>query len=397
MITDPRAFDAEALAAAVPQPPLADLRNRARARTRRRRRGTAGAAVLAAVAAAPLAFTPGTPPPPPAPPDAVVAERDVWVGDRAYAIAVERPADTCMPSLTITHDGGRTWSTPVAAADPPCRRGDSVGDDALPAEVHLRVLARDVYLLRVDGSARLTRDGGATWADLDAAVTDVPAFPAAATLASCGGCVPGGRPLAVDPATATVYRLASPMPAAPAEVCGTPDGALWAWLPGDREAPSRPGAGFVARSVDRGRTWESSAGPGGRVAAIACRSAATAYLLIQGDAGRPAAVATTRDGGRGWRRAAAPAGTRLVTADASGTVTVWVAADGRTLTATGDGEGPFRDGPAAPGVALGHDGDRTWVADSRTVTVVAADGRWTMPLPPWWAEPGVSPSPGPGR
>jgi len=396
MNLDPAAFDVERVGAVVRQPPLADLQARARGRRRRRRAG-AGSAVLAVTAAAALVpFTLGpTAVPEPPPPASVFVDRYVWVGDHGYAIGVERPDDTCMPALTITQDAGRTWSDPVPAADPPCRRGDPVGDDALPADVRLEVLARTVFLLNVDGYTRLTRDGGGTWATLNDAVTDVAAFPAGAVLAACGGCVPGGRPLAVDAANALVYRLDGRMPALPTDLCEAADGTLWAWLPGDIDDPTRPGAGFVVRSTDRGRTWDSMPGPGGQVGAVACGSATAAYALVLHSDGEPPRVLATSDGGDSWRDfagLAAGVDPRSMTIDGHGALVVWAVERGGMTRLTIAG-GAVSAGYRVPdGVFVSCDGDRTWVQSTSVVVLIGDDDAYTIPLPPWWITPSPTPS-----
>jgi photosystem II stability/assembly factor-like uncharacterized protein len=327
---DVRAFDAEAVGAAVRQPPLAELS--AVLRARRRRRGAA----LAAAAVAAIAV--GTAAPPAmddsdssaAPPVDRALTRVVLVdGDAAVAVRVR--GGGCDVALAATEDFGRTWSpfrqVRFDGFDPEEHRG------ACAVNIVAEPLGVRSYLVRVDHARTLlSTDQGRTWRDAEPSIVVVDGFPAGAKPITCRRlCAAQETAMAVDPASGTVYRLrAAPLPEAVLSVTyAAPDGSFWAVYTNFGERP------MIARSTNGGRTWRTWLGlPGTEITSLVARDERVAYALMDFTLYR------TTDGGQTWAELPAdlPAGLR-----------------GRPMAITADGSPVVFDGPNAQAPRDCHD------------------------------------------
>ncbi|MER7418676.1 hypothetical protein ABT346_18145 [Micromonospora peucetia] len=303
-------FDIETVADAVRQPSLDDLRSAALFRRRRRVAGVGLAVVIALVGSVlvPFADDPGgvdwATPDPSYPPAERGVSRLFLLTDQV-AVGVEE-ADPCRISFTATEDAGRSWSAwRTAQYDGPCTATPDAAGFGV-SDVRYSVLDERTYLVSVDGQAILSTDGGRTWRDAESAVIDVKAFPERARPVTCQDmCGAMKRPLAVEPGTGRVYRLAN-LPATHARVGvdRSADGALWFV----QSSAEFGGAASVARSVDRGATWRTSQVPEGVTAiGLAAVSGQEAYLLTEphpaGMNGPPTGSSRllhTTDAGRSW-------------------------------------------------------------------------------------------------
>ena len=246
--------------------------------------------------------------------------------------------------------------------------------------VDLAVLAPRTYALHVPDRWLITRDAGATWADLLTTVTDVDAFPPSAVPLACGGCLPTLRPMAVDPVTGEVFKLAHDLPVIylPHAVSTGADGSLWAVA-----AVANPpgGQGFaesVIRSTDRGRTWSVRATTGGlQPFTVVARSATDAYALTHD--GRSARVYRTGDGGATWTPASdLPVDADLLSFAAGPDGSLGVLAGTRLWTSS-DGGDTFTPGPALAAAAVGPaatDGAGRWVVVADGVAWRTTGGAW---------------------
>ncbi|RLK24607.1 hypothetical protein DER29_2523 [Micromonospora sp. M71_S20] len=303
-------FDVEIVADAVRQPSLDDLRSAALFRRRRRAAG-AGLAMVVALAGAALVPSAGDPDggnwaaPDPSGPAIERGVSELFLLTERVAVGVE-VRDPCQISFSATEDAGRSWSDwRTAEYDGACTTTpDSEGFGV--SDVRYSVLDERTYLVSVDGQAILSTDGGRTWRDVESAVIDVKAFPERARPVTCqNGCGAMKRPLAVEPGTGRVYRLADLASThARAVVDQSDDGALWYV----QASPEFGGAATVARSVDRGATWQTSQVPEGVTAiGLAAVSGREAYLLTEprpaGTDGPPSGSSRllhTTDAGRSW-------------------------------------------------------------------------------------------------
>ncbi|PYC68795.1 hypothetical protein C7C45_17585 [Micromonospora arborensis] len=327
-------FDADTISEVVRQPPLDDLRSAARSRRRRRIGGVALALVVvfAGMAALPLvAPTGGDGWAEPTPiPQARDRATQLFMTGPNSGVGVE--IDSCTIRFTYTDDGGRRWSDYDAARyQATSCRAYGVGY----ADLRISVLGDRSYLIRDGDLTRLSTDYGRTWRDAAQAMVAVPAFPEKARAVSCqDGCSAIQRPLAVDPSTGTVYQLrgkpTSPVP--PHSIYESADGTIWVtYWPGDLDVM------VVARSVDRGATWNTWRPPkGADVRAVVGLSEQEAYLLIDPPPPPgappmtvvgPVQLLRTTDGGRSW----ADVGTDLP--DTQETLEITVGADGSLLVA----------------------------------------------------------------
>jgi hypothetical protein len=308
MLPDLRAFDPDAVAAAVRQPPLTELT--ATLRGRRRRRGTAltmAAAVVAAIAvgtAAPLAMSDGGTP-------ASAGDRAptrVVLLDGDAAVVVRVRGAGCDVAFAATEDFGRTWSpfrqVRFAGFRPEDHRS------ACGTNIVAEPLGARSYLITVDHvRTLLSTDQGRTWRDAERSIIVVDSFPARAKPLTCRRLCADHGGLAVDPASGAVYRLRrAPLPEAVVSATyAAPDGSFWGAYTNFGERP------MIARSTDRGRTWRTWRGPPNTVVtSLVARGEREAYALMEPDdraykedpAG--AVLHRTTDGGRTW--AALPAG-----------------------------------------------------------------------------------------
>ncbi|MEU5943008.1 sialidase family protein [Micromonospora sp. NPDC047548] len=299
-------FDVETIADAVRQPPLDDLWADARAR-RRRTVGVALALVVAFASMAVLPLAAGTRGANWAGPDQPPA-----IQDRATQLFMTGPdsgvgveSRICSIRFTHTEDGGRSWTDYDAARyrATSCRLNVSGNEEA---SLEFAVLGQRSYLVRDGDRSRLSTDYGRTWRDAEQSMVTVSAFPAKARPVFCQqGCSALREPVAVDPATGTVYRLTGepPSPYPPFSIYPSLDGTIWVtyW-------PGPPNVMMVARSVDRGATWNTwRPAVGTDVIAVTGVGEREAYLLIAPTppagamaASGPARLLRTTDGGRTW-------------------------------------------------------------------------------------------------
>ncbi|HEY0698034.1 MAG TPA: sialidase family protein [Micromonospora sp.] len=307
-----RGFDVDTIADAVRQPPLDDLRSVARARHRRRTSGVTLALVVAFAGAVVLPVVLGTRGVDWADPGPTLLPRDrgtrLFVTGPDSGVGVEHVDSGCTLRFARTKDGGRTWSdwdaaSYRAAACPP----GATEHDSQPLE--FSILGDRSYLVLDGGTARLSTDYGRTWRDAEQAMVTVSAFPSKARAVFCQeGCGAIRQPLAVDPATGTVYRLSGkiPSPYPPFSIYPSADGTIWAtYWPGD------PGVMVVARTTDRGATWNTwRPARGANVIAVAGVSNREAYLLIEPppapaaqpmERDGPTQLLRTTDGGATWK------------------------------------------------------------------------------------------------
>jgi photosystem II stability/assembly factor-like uncharacterized protein len=328
---DVRAFDAEAVGAAVRQPPLAELS--AALRARRRRRGTAlvVVAVVAAIAvgtAAPLAMS-GSGPPASPPGDRALTRVVLLEGDAAVAVRVRRGG--CDVALAATEDFGRTWSpfrqVRFAGFHPEDHR------NACETNIVAEPLGARSYLVTVDHvRTLLSTDQGRTWRDAKPSIVVVDRFPAGAKPLTCRRLCADQKPaMAVDPLSGAVYRLrVAPLPEADLSATyAAPDGSFWAAYTNYSERP------MIARSTDRGWTWRTLLGPLiTTVTSLVARDGTVAYALVESTLHR------TTDGGQTWAALPAdlPPGLR-----------------GRPLAIAADGSLIVFDGPNAQAPRDCHD------------------------------------------
>ncbi|MEV4480230.1 WD40/YVTN/BNR-like repeat-containing protein [Micromonospora coxensis] len=333
-------FDVDCVAGAVRQPPLDDLWAAARARRRRRSGAVTLAVVVALLGTAVLPLAAGTRRPEWSGPDEPTVRRDratqLHLTGAESGVGVEQRG--CSLRFAHTEDGGLSWSDYATARyrAATCRT-DQAGQEN--AALDFVVLGQRSYLVRDGGALWLSTDHGRTWRDAEQAMARVAAFPPTARAVFCQegcGVLPG--PLAVDPSTGTVYRLAGepPSPYPPFGVYPSVDGTIWAvHHPGGQGLPM-----VVARSVDRGATWNSWRPPAGaQVQAVVGLGEREAYLLIDPPppAGAPPMAVSgpvqllrTTDGGATWT----DVGTDLP--DTQETRGITVAPDGSLLVAESD-------------------------------------------------------------
>ncbi|MEU4680907.1 hypothetical protein [Micromonospora sp. NPDC023737] len=401
-------FDVEGIVDAVRQPPLDDLRATARSR-RGRRAGVMGLAAVAVVAGA-ASLTPlgrGSDQPQFASPTDSPAEpraSSVVLLSDVAAVAVAQADGGCTISFAATSDAGRTWSSwRTARNSGTCTKAIDAGGLGA-TDVRYSVLSERSYLVRFDDQWLLSTDAGWTWQDANTAITAVTAFPRNTRPVPCHqGCGAITQPLAVDPDSGRVFRLAEqgPSPYPPYNVYESPDRALWVtYWPGEDGNPA-----LVARSVDRGATWRTSRAPEGATSiGVAAVSAHEAYLLTEpqptdpnaGQATGASRLLHTTNGGESWEDVGTDLPTTsvvrpftigsdgsLMVLDFEGSIAyVMISRDGGRHFTRGrqqDGDGGV---DANPGRAwlYGRDDPRTDGADHVQVTT---DGStWTrFPLP----------------
>ncbi|MEV0732480.1 sialidase family protein [Polymorphospora sp. NPDC050346] len=385
-------FDADAVKEAVRQPPLDDLYRVVARRRQRRSSGVALAlvAVLGAVAGGPMIGSQVGGPDGSEEPSPVPGITQLFVLDETSAVGVRQTAD-CVVEFGYTDDLGVTWSEfrPLSY-EQPCR-GDAEGRHA--ADLRYQPLSVRTYLVSVDDRSYLSTDAGRTWREADSVITAVDSFPTSADPVNCqGGCFGLRQPLAVDPDNGAVFRLRgeSPSPFPLHEMYETTDGALWtAYWPGDIDRPS-----VVARSVDRGATWQPATLPEPftgdtppSLVGLAAESAEVAYLLVnpRDGIGPYAMIFRTSDGGDTWtevatdlpasqalRPFAVGAGRVLLVADADlADGYVWVSRDGGRH---------FVRGPAVEPGNIGGLPGLVWIADQDGASITSDGVTWQARL-----------------
>lgn len=395
-----RGFAVDTVADAVRQPPLEELRAAARDRRRRRRAIVLAALAVIVVTSAAIPVSGG----PqrlefadPRPTDTQIrgVASDLIVLSDAIAVVVE-VAEGCKVSFAATDDGGRRWSAWRVA------RHDTTCTDT--TDVRYSVLSGRSYLVRFDNEWLLSTDAGQTWKDAAATITAVAAFPAKARLVSCRrGCGALVQPLAVDPASGQVYRLsgAPPSPFPPASIYPTPDGTLWVtYWPGDYPRPAT-----VARSIDRGATWQTSRAPEETTTiGIAGVDDQEAYLLTEpwpADTNGPPPAGPSRllhttDGGKSWQDVATDLATnnvnRPITVGSDGSLMVvdyhesyselLVSRDGGRHFSSVRQQGDNGQIDAGPGLAWSYQTDRQSVIGTGLLQVTTEGRTWTRFLLP---------------
>jgi hypothetical protein len=351
-------FDADVVAEAVEQPPLAELARRATRRTRRRRVAWSALAAVVVGAGALVATTPRQHAEPPG------------AGSRTYftdTVAVDEQTvisvrwSQCAVVVSVTTDAGATWT--------PYRGPVEWVDCGLPIRSFYEVYGPRTFAAEIEGERYVSRDAGATWQRESERTSLVDNLP------------PGAQPRPrgfgwqyVDPDTGEMYQLSSIEPQSVWGSRPAPDGSLWmigSNAPINSRSEEVP---TVTRSVDRGRTWQ----PTGALPAVAVdvilvpASAREAYLLAR--EGGKSMVYRTADGGTTWTGAPAPwASARVATIDPGGALIVfgdnaaWSTVDGRSFT-----------GPTPVAVANPRPGARQgliWVTGDDGSTRLTVDGR----------------------
>ena len=376
-------FDAAAVGEAVRQPPLDRLRAPATRRRNRRLAGSSALAVIVTAVVVPVALgrVEGgqTATPLPVAPDPTFAQ--LWVGAGDAMAGVSFPADDCVPSVMLTEDGAASWTTSGRVSDLSC----PPADDGVPL-VQLAVLAARTYAMHASDRWLITHDAGHTWDNLLTSVTDVDAFPPSAVPLACGGCLPPLRPMAIDPATGEVFKLARDLPVLylPDAVSTGADGSLWAVAPITRPPGGQGFAESVIRSTDRGRTWTVTGTTGGlQPFTVVARSATEAYALTHD--GRTPRVYRTGDGGATWTRGAeltAAVDGLSFAAGSGGAIGVLAfggGPGGARLWTSDDGGDTFTPGPPLAGMAVGPaatDGAGKWVVVADGVAWRTTGGAW---------------------
>ncbi|MBB5110610.1 hypothetical protein FHU28_000449 [Micromonospora echinospora] len=292
-------FEVDTIADAVRQPPLHELR--AVARSRRRRTAALGAtalALLATVTVAPLVAQPGRFGSEGRPTSSPVPALPGKPGDFTLTgpqSGVDVRVEDCLLRFAGTSDGGRTWSdwndARYAAVD--CEPGPGRAGKSL----EYSVLGDRTYLVRDDGSRRLSTDYGRTWQDADQAIIGVRAFPETARPVPCQfTCGVMDEPLAVEPSTGRVYRLTGtpPSPLRLFSLYPASDGSIWTTY------YQTGGAAIGARSADRGVTWTTWTPPTGTsLLALVGVDSQEGYQLVS-DANGAVTLERTTDGGAMW-------------------------------------------------------------------------------------------------
>ncbi|MFU8873308.1 WD40/YVTN/BNR-like repeat-containing protein [Micromonospora sp. SL4-19] len=305
-------FEVDTVADAVRQPPLDDLWTAAYARRRRRAGGVALALVIAFASMAALPLAARTRGVEWAGPDQPRVRQDrggqLFITGPESGVLVQQRDDACgLLLFTHTEDGGRNWTDFDAARYDSTRCGkDAEGNPFASAD--FTVLGQRSYLVRDGDRLRLSTDYGRTWRDAERSMVAVVAFPEKAQPVFCQrNCGALREPVAVDPSTGTVYRLngRAPVPYPPSSIYPAADGTIWVtyW-------PGEPNVMVVARSTDRGATWDTwRPAAGTDVIAVTGVSDREAYLLIASPpvpgvqpmrAEGTSQLLRTTDGGRTW-------------------------------------------------------------------------------------------------
>ncbi|MDG4839047.1 sialidase family protein [Micromonospora sp. WMMD967] len=293
-------FDVDTLTEAVSPPPLDELRSTARFRRRRSvAMGTAALVALAGLTVVPLVTGADRPDPVvPAEPSRTEGDMFTLTGPDS-GVDVDVSEDSCVMRFAYTGDRGRTWSAWDAARFQGTRCTANAASGTPSGRNEVAVLGDRSYLVSDAGTLHLSTDFGRTWRDANSAIVAVPAFPATARPVFCGfGCRPLAEPLAVDPASGTVYRLTAKMPSwRPLQsLYPAADGSIWA-------AYQMGSGATLARSADGGATWTAwEVGDDVNVAAVVGLDDREGYALIN-----PPATASgglrllrTTDGAKTW-------------------------------------------------------------------------------------------------
>ncbi|NES16342.1 MULTISPECIES: sialidase family protein [Micromonospora] len=340
-------FRVDAVAGAVRQPPLDELRVVARSRRRRSTalKGTA-LALLAMVIVVPLVTRPGplrsAEPPTPSPGHTLPGRPGDFTLTGPES-GVDVRIDGCVLRFAHTTDGGRTWSDWNASRYQVTRcRLDA---DGVAGNFDYAVLGQRTYLVDDGGLLHLSTDYGRTWQEANRAIIGVPAFPATARLVLCEfGCRAVEEPLAVDPASGQVYRLTGTPPSFLQlfSVYPAADGSIWTTY-------DTAGAAAGGRSTDRGATWLSwTLPPGSTVLALAAVDGRRAYRLVAA-ADATVTLESTTDGGRTWSERVEGFGKGL-------DWDLTIGADGSLLVVTQTGPQDNR----RQEVRVSRDGGRSW-------------------------------------
>jgi hypothetical protein len=294
-------FDVDTLTEAVSPPPLDKLRSTARFRRRRSVALVAAALVaLAGLTVVPL-VTGADRPDPVVPAEPSPTEGDMFsLTGPDSGVDVDVSEDSCVMRFAYTGDRGRTWSGWDAARFQGTRCTANVATGTPSGRNEVAVLGERSYLVSDAGTLHLSTDFGRTWRDANSAIVAVPAFPATARPVFCGfGCRPLSEPLAVDPASGTVYRLTAKMPSWRPLFSLYPaaDGSIWAAY----QMASGSGT-TLARSADGGAAWTAwEADEDVNVASVVGLDDREGYALINSPtpSGGMRLLRTT-DGAKNW-------------------------------------------------------------------------------------------------
>ncbi|GAB3937337.1 WD40/YVTN/BNR-like repeat-containing protein [Micromonospora vulcania] len=312
-------FDVATLTEAVRQPPLDQLRSRARSRRHRSVAVLATALVaLAGVAVVPSLAKPERtdlagpertdparpqrtdPAGPPKPSPGPAGSSDFTLTGPDSGVDVRR--NGCVLNFSYTGDRGRSWSDWDAARFEGARcQASSLSPERV---LYFSVLSDRSYLVSDAGTLRLSIDYGRTWRNGDEAIVAVATIPVTARPVFCAfGCGALREPLAVDPSSGTVYRLAGspPSPLPLFSLYASPDGTIWATYRTNLMEIGTS-ATAVARSADRGRSWTTwELGPDSNALTVVGLDDREGYLLAEPTAVEPSMrLLRTTDGGKSW-------------------------------------------------------------------------------------------------
>lgn len=333
-------YEPEAISGRIVQPPFAELVDRGRRHARRTRAARlSGVAILAGLVGVPLlAVLPGDGGIPPArvpgvefPPqlvDSTGLAYAVMFHDTRHGVAIYS-GDTCQAWVSVTGDGGETWSDlrelpGRTATTGPSGESMCAGPAVVPMAdgALLSLDTPDTTRLAPDWwvpptAARISHDGGVTWQEYEPELTSVDALPEDVAVGrvcmdrACEEISLGGY----DPDSGDWMVLRE----AP-EVSSSPDGALDPVAAADGSIwimeADREGTGRLWVSRDRGRTWQDRTPDRLGTVDVAASELATgdgqtAYLWTGSRFAREGALYRTTDGGETWRQM--PAGEPFTT------------------------------------------------------------------------------------
>jgi hypothetical protein len=262
-------YDRAAVSDRITQPPFAELADRGRRRARRTRTvRLAGVAVVAALAAAPLLTLPGEHEPGPAGALPPPAERTwdrheiiVSFFDLDYGIA-QYNDDACVDEwLSVTQDGGTTWSELRELPVTPYRySGEDIGPEPVCVRPAVIPIASDTLVIPApvppsepaDQPSLISHDAGLTWQEYQPEVRMADSVPDGVSPSwpcdeqQCKEAGLGWH----DPQTGDWMDLRNNPPGAEYDgLTVARDGSIWV------SGPGADGDFHLAVSLDRGRSW----------------------------------------------------------------------------------------------------------------------------------------------
>ncbi|GIF69373.1 hypothetical protein Ais01nite_74080 [Asanoa ishikariensis] len=316
-------YDRTAVAARVTAPPFAELVDRSQHRARRARKARlAGVAVLSLLTAGPLLALPGgsapnTPVAAPSPSVRAWSSFDIMIEfyDTHFGVA-QYPGESCGEGwLSVTQDGGKTWSElrahpkipdlsarTATPGEPACMRPAAM----LTAPDTLVMAATMRQSQLAGGPAYISHDRGRNWREYQPQVRVADSVPA--------GVIPRWRCDEqrckeeglgwYDPVTGDWMVLKNQPPGANyISVTGAFDDSIWV----DGSGPDGSGQFQLAVSHDRGRTWLDRTPKEdidwlARAGSLTAFDGSTAYLYPMMDTTQPDpfSLYRTTDGGKTW-------------------------------------------------------------------------------------------------